>query len=563
MSEAPDHLPASDSSPSYYPQDPRLSAIGYPQSIPGAPYSPPIPQTAYQPFGAPNHGFPTNYPVPIPGTADPPSIPQTGYQSSGVPVPQGPSWPYAASAPQGSQGAPYYPPPPGPAMTGYPQEGYLYAPQGSQGSPYYPPPPGPPTAGYPPGGYAPPLGYGASPGSSGAPPASEDLPPSYEAAALPASEPAIVVYRDSMIRNPKSSSAVQKYPALDSDIEAIFACSKSNSKSASKADSRITTLITILTQLSPLKMEVVAHEFPSHPSNRKGITLQQFIENETSGDVQTCLLGLILGPVKYDAIKVQYAIKSVAVKLTILNEILLELTPQESTLLGYVYQQMYKARLMWPRPDMHHENLRLFRTIVHPQRRHIPDQNYDALRLAMDDVQTLHTMHRLQDHIPKVRFIPHVGSRFPSFYLYELAQQREKIFTEMLTGRTHQHLNLVCSMYLEKHNKPMSQVIRSSFEGDYRTALLFIIAGCDPNTEHPELDPRGIRDAKRIDETMAGIGMNKELLTMRVLRAHWSRPQMDGIIAAFPLYNDKHLELSDRVKAEKGGIMSTQGFKVL
>lgn len=45
-------------------------------------------------------------------------------------------------------------------------------------------------------------------------------------------------------------------------------------------------VIRTLTQLGPLKMEVVVQEFHTHPNNQKGSTLHQFVEDETTGDVQ-------------------------------------------------------------------------------------------------------------------------------------------------------------------------------------------------------------------------------------------------------------------------------------
>ncbi|KAJ7230850.1 hypothetical protein B0H12DRAFT_1147291 [Mycena haematopus] len=454
---------------------------------------------------------------PVPHSHDP-----DGYwQSPGVSDPAlehyPPGYPPIMPHTEQSSSAPHESPPPFDA----------YTPHSSQSSPYYPPTPGNSTSIHPQDDYALPAG-------SVPPQSLADLPPSYEAAA----EPAIVLYRDTMIHNPKSSDGLQKYGTIDADIEAILNCSKSSFKS--EADSRITALVTALTQLGSLKMEVIVQEFPVHPRNHKGLTLRQFIENETKGDVQAGLFGLILGPLKYDVNRVQYAISSLPVKEHILVEILLELTPQESRLLAHVYHQIYKTPLMAHRLEVHGENWRLFKATLHPQRRLLADQTYDNLRRTLEDVKALH---RMQDHRPKPE------------------QEKERIFTEIFTGRTRQHLSQVCHTYLEKHNKPMAQVIRSSFMGDYRTALLFVVAGCEPDLRRPELPPQAIRDAKRIDETMAGVSTNKELLTMRVLRAHWSPRRMEQIIAAFPLYNEKHLQLSDRVKAEKGGIVSTQGFK--
>ncbi|KAJ7352123.1 hypothetical protein DFH08DRAFT_79388 [Mycena albidolilacea] len=403
-------------------------------------------------------------------------------------------------------------------------------------NPYPPPPPGYQLASYtPPADYAEPRGYSTD---NYVPPPSLVLPPSYGEAV----EPAIVLYRNTMIHNPKfSGGQLQRYTAIDADIDAILACSKSNSKSRPKgADSRIAALIKTLTQLGPLKMEVVVQEFHTHPNNQKGSILRQFIEDETTGDVQGALFGLIRGPLKYDASRVHYAIKSLPIKEKILHEIFLELTPQELSLLAYVYQQMHKTQMLahWHKHDVSDENWRLYKAVMHPQRRVLPTQaqNYDA-RLLMDDVQALHKM---QEYTSK---------------------EKEKAFTEIFTGRTREHLIQVCRTYREKHNKAMSQVIRSSFLGDYRSALLFIVAGCDEDPRHPETDPQAIRDAKRIEETMVGMGTNKELLAMRVLRAHWSRSRMDRVIAAFPLCNEKHLQLADRVKGEKGGVLSTQGFQ--
>ncbi|KAJ7852821.1 hypothetical protein B0H14DRAFT_2759450 [Mycena olivaceomarginata] len=375
-------------------------------------------------------------------------------------------------------------------------------------NPYPPPPPGYQLASdTPPADYAGPRGYSAD---NYVPPPSLALPPSYGEAV----EPAIVLYRNTMIHNPKfSGGQLQRYTAIDADIDSILG-----------ADSRIAPLIRTLTQLGPLKMEVVVQEFHTHPNNQKGSTLHQFVEDETTGDVQGALFGLIRGPLKYDASRVHYAIKSLPIKEKILHEIFLELTPQELSLLAYVYQQMHKSQMltMAHKHDVSDENWR--------------SQNYDA-RLLMDDVQALHKM---QEYTSK---------------------EKEKAFTEIFTGRTREHLIQVCRTYREKHNKAMSQVIRSSFMGDYRSALLFIVTGCDEDPRHPEIDPQAIRDAKRIEETMVGMGTNKELLAMRVLRAHWSRSRMDRVIAAFPLCNEKHLQLADRIKGEKGGVLSTQGFQ--
>jgi hypothetical protein len=51
------------------------------------------------------------------------------------------------------------------------------------------------------------------------------------------------------------------------------------------------TVIKTLTSLGPLKLEVVAHEFPSH----KGETLHRFVERKTTGNVECVFFLFELG----------------------------------------------------------------------------------------------------------------------------------------------------------------------------------------------------------------------------------------------------------------------------
>lgn len=75
--------------------------------------------------------------------------------------------------------------------------------------------------------HAPPAGHSAPPGYAGDD-ASLDPPP-YEAP----QEPAIVLYRDTMIHNPKFSGELPKHETVNADIEAILNVSalKSHAKS--------------------------------------------------------------------------------------------------------------------------------------------------------------------------------------------------------------------------------------------------------------------------------------------------------------------------------------------
>ncbi|KAJ6458126.1 hypothetical protein C8R47DRAFT_165343 [Mycena vitilis] len=102
-------------------------------------------------------------------------------------------------------------------------------------------------------------------------------------------------------------------------------------------------LIDCLVGLGPLKLELVARDFRS-PKRQE--TLHKFLERKTSGSFETCLLGLVLGPIKYDADRLKVAIKGAGTDETVLNEILLDLTPEDVALLACVYKQRYAKSLL-------------------------------------------------------------------------------------------------------------------------------------------------------------------------------------------------------------------------
>ncbi|KAJ7719838.1 hypothetical protein B0H16DRAFT_394967 [Mycena metata] len=328
-----------------------------------------------------------------------------------------------------------------------------------------------------------------------------------------------------MIYNPKLSGGTERYDTADADIKAIL-------------DSHnVDNLIAVLARLGPLKMEIVDREFPSHPDNIKGTTLQQLIKGKTQGNsaLQDGLLGLSHGPLKSDVIKVHDAmIIGSSTKDSILHEITLELTPRESNLLAYVYHKIYKAKL-WQRirEAESGDSKELLQAVFDPRRQLLPASNTtDAMQLTIDDVQSLNRISA--SHSQK---------------------EKRHMFISILTGRTRPHLARISKMYQEKYGKSLSQLVQSQLEGDYRSALLFVAQGINTSPKYPpDLDPRALRDARRLEETMAGVGINKDILAMRVLRAHWSRERMDSLIEAFPHVNEKHLQLRDRVtgKGEKG-----------
>ncbi|KAJ7738760.1 hypothetical protein B0H16DRAFT_89889 [Mycena metata] len=511
------------SDPNQPPPNPNAYA-GYPPAgapggfapVPGqAPYPPPggfaPPIPGYPPqAGAP--GTYTNYaPAGYPGYGPPPTMP--GY----APPPQGPP---QAGYPGYAPGYPYQQPGYNPAYTQPPPQGAYQAYAPPPGAPPYAPPPGAPPPGSPmPGTSAPPptpAQPGATAGTPGAP-----------AAAMRPPEPPTVMYRDITIHNPRFAGGLNVWgyerDQIKHDIDEIIKHSGSDKK-----------LIEILTRLGPLKMEVVAQEFHSH--NPKGETLYKLVERKTTRYVEAGLLGLVLGPLKYDAECVRDAIVGAGTKEYILDEIILDLTPSDVGLLAYVYEQKYGHSLLKAvQGDLSGNVMKLYTKALDSNREYLP-------RAPLDEKDAQVMARLVEDDVKRLRRsgVERVGTNEDTFYT-------------ILTGRHHQHLIQVAQQYQlgDKHKKPLSHAMQSEFSGHDQRALMYIARGLEVNPRYPDLNPRMVRDANLLEETMAGLGTKDAMLVMRVLRAHWARWRMDQIAAAYLRIHEK--TLTRRVQGETSG----------
>ncbi|KAJ7084596.1 hypothetical protein B0H15DRAFT_932029 [Mycena belliarum] len=525
---------------SYY--QPPPGGYGAPYAAPGAPLGGPpggYPPAGYPPPGAPPGGY-----APPPGGYPPPGAPPSGY----APPPGG--YPPPGAPPSGYAPPPGGYPPPGAPPSGYAPPAASYPPPGapppSPGYPApgaqagYPPPPTP--AGYapqyiqpgygapaaapgypPPQGYAPPPGqppYGAPPPPGPAYPPPLGAPAGTQAPQGPQVEPPTIMYRDIVIHNPRYAGGlfVHGYDraAIQSDIDAINKGKDSDKK-----------LVEVLTRLGPLKMEVVVHEFPAH--NGKGETLYKLVERKTTRYIEAGLLGLVLGPLKYDVERVNTAIRGMGTTEELLNEIILDLSPADVALLSYMYQQRYKTALVDDiRGDLSGNLQKLFLKALNWSRPMRPDAtDKDVNKLVDADVEVLHKAGKAR-----------MGTDEGKFF-------------EVLTERRHEHLVKLGPAYMRKHKKLLRQVVEAEFSGHERDALLWIVNGVEPSPRFPDLNPQLVRDVTSLEATMAGVGTKDALLVMRILRAHWSRARMEQISNAYLRIYGK--TLLRRVEGETSG----------
>ncbi|KAJ6453836.1 hypothetical protein C8R47DRAFT_243088 [Mycena vitilis] len=496
----------------------------YQNQYPGPGYPPPpgapggfAPVAGQPPYGG-GFGAPPMPGFPAPG-GQPYYQAPAGFPSAGPPPP---AQQYGAPAgfppPPGGHAAPGGFAPPGGPPPGAPGAGYAPA------YPFSEPPAG---AAYHPG-YAPPVSsYGAPPNSSsyGAPPPAPSpygAPPAPSPYGMPSTmpsampQPPTVLYRGILtlpgFTTKEACDAIVRYAGNDDQ-----------------------KLIDCLVGLGPLKLELVARDFRS-PKRQE--TLHNFLERKTSGSFETCLLGLVLGPIKYDADRLKVAIKGAGTDETVLNEILLDLTPEDVALLACVYKQRYaKSLLQAVQEDLSGGVRTLFTTLLTVPDGHNASVVHDTKPPVIED-----DIRALRNAGPS-----RIGTNETTIY-------------KILTGRTHAQLMEICRFYptmvtTQKSTptrKTLSHDLKSEFSGHGRNALLHLVAGAEVNPKYADLDPMAVRDAMLLEASMTGLGTNDELLIMRILRAHWHRPRMDAIAVTYSKTH-KNKTLKQRVKGETSG----------
>ncbi|KAJ7896660.1 hypothetical protein B0H14DRAFT_3425449 [Mycena olivaceomarginata] len=414
---------------------------------------------------------------------------------------------YAPDYQQPPAGTPYQP-----AYTqpGYPGTSHAPPPAGTN---YLTPTPGP---GYPvptPGGFP-------MPGATSEP--------------ITTLDPPHVMYRGIEVHNPLYEGGITVWQYGTKEVNND--CNRIENASVGQ-------LISILTSLGPLKLGLVARDFRS----AKGETLDQFVKNKTSGDVEAGILGLVLGPIAYDARRVKDAGRNDS----LLVELLLDLSRTDINLLGYVYERNNGTPLKGGVYESIFDPNPILRPYFPPPAS-LPPPTTTTPDTSWSNMTRPPAPAPMKGNDPVQLLEQDVAT---------LLQSGHAFFT-ILTGRTHAHLVDICRVYPTKHKdrhnrNSLSKDVNSEFSGHDRTALLYIIAGAEAVDKqldrvvdvYPTLDLRAFRDANLL-HAATGWGTN-DLLVMRILRAHWSHERMDAIKAAYlTLYGEK---LEKRVKDKNHG----------
>ncbi|CAD6885550.1 unnamed protein product [Tilletia controversa] len=418
--------------------------------------------------------------------------------------PQGPPGGY----PQQQQyGAPAYAPPPGAPGAYPPPPGNPYGAPPPQHQPYqqapYPPqqqqPYGYPHGGPPPPQHQqayqpPPQAYGGG-GAYGAQPAPGG--PTY------------------YMGVPVAPLASQGPPPPAPGFDAVSAVEKVR-KATKGFGTDESALISAIAPLDSWQADTLRHAFKSST----GKDLVAVIEKETSGYFEWVLRAKVLGAVGYDVWLVKNATAGAGTNESLLNEVLLGRSAQDMWHLKQAYVQTYGKPLeRVVEDDLSYKTKRLFSMAM--QGNVPPDSVPVDQNLVESDVQTLY------------RAAKGAGTD-------------EIAISAVLVNRNAAHLTALCLRYEHAHRTKLSKMILSEFSGHMEDALLQIVLAA-------EGDGRGIeRDAKLINDAMAGMGTKDELMITRIVRASWNRPRFEEIKRCYALkYHKKGL--ANRVKGETSG----------
>ncbi|KAJ7204216.1 hypothetical protein C8J57DRAFT_1407334 [Mycena rebaudengoi] len=258
--------------------------------------------------------------------------------------------------------------------------------------------------------------------------------------------------------------------------------------------------ISILTPLDPLRMDILVEQFSAW---WRDVHLTRYVMEHTSGYFAEAIRGLVLGPLEYD---VHCLARSVNLRhfVPALIEIVLDRSPQDLGLLRSAYERRH-GNLLALIP----KNLRpIFEDAFACE---APDDWHpiNQAEVQMDVVE----LHRALEDSKDYRMAS-VGS--------------------ILLRRSYPHRVALCEGYSQQYRKPLSKAVRDKLSGTQKDAIMHIL-----------------RDAELISDAMKGMGTKDELLVMRILRAHWNRPNMDAIRDAYLVKHGK--TLVRRVKEDTSG----------
>lgn len=272
-------------------------------------------------------------------------------------------------------------------------------------------------------------------------------------------------------------------------------------------------LISILSNKDPLQIAVLRQAF--YQAHKRDLLSD--IASETSGYFEETLLAIARGPLLQDCYVLRKAMEGAGTSEEALNDVLLSRSNADMAAIKAQYQRTYRRDLETDlKSDLSMKTERHFLMVVAGTRAEssapvIPQQiESDVLEIYKATEGKLGT--------------------------------DELLICQIFSSRNDAQIGAIARSYEQKYRKSLEAVIKEEFSGHMERALLHQLrSGTD----------RVMRDAKLLEDAMAGMGTKEQLLLNRVVRMHWDRNHMQQVKAAYR--HRYHKDLGSRIKSETSG----------
>ena len=272
-------------------------------------------------------------------------------------------------------------------------------------------------------------------------------------------------------------------------------------------------IIRTLARLDPLQVALLRDTY----QRRHGRNLESDIASETSSYFKEGLLAIVRGPLAQDVFNLNKAIAGAGTNESVLNDVLIARSNADIHAIKAAYHQKYKRSLESDvRGDLSLKTERLFAMILSATRQEdaapvLPQQ-------VSQDVSDLHAATEAKLGCDQIAVCA------------------------ILSNRSDGHIRAIVHAYEAKYRLSLERVIEKEFSGHMQDALLMMIRAATD---------RAMRDARLIEETMAGMGTKDDLLVNRVVRVHWNRAHTEQVKGAYRVKYKR--ELRDRIKGDTKG----------
>jgi len=255
----------------------------------------------------------------------------------------------------------------------------------------------------------------------------------------------------------------------------------------------------------------------AYVAEKTGMNIPTYFQGSIKCDKVATIVGaLALGPLMFDAFLLEKALSGWRTDETLVIELMLDRTAGDLALLRAAYEEATARSLLDAIKERVSGKLETLLVVAASNRR-AADASVDSALVA-GDVARLRVAAAAREELP---------------------------FLKVFVKRSPIHLIAVASLFKKKESRSLSKATKKAFSGGFLEALLFILRGAKHGGDGVQ------RDAKLLEQTMAGLGTRNAALVYRAVRVHWRAARLARVKEA---YRKKYgWSLAERVQGDTSG----------